>query len=184
MSFAFTFTESTSLFTRETSPFRQASKSSLKAPPMLLPPSMGLAAPELGLETLSLLLQPPPDVVGLKLVLLARVGAAGSGEARSVSIPTLHSLSFSGVEVSSAIGAEVGGGANTELFRGGDCKLLCCCCCCEERRGTAITAVPATIRTLLLSGESARFRSSVSGQLMNTPLKLRRATFKNITAVS
>lgn len=174
MSFAFTFTESTSLFTRETSPLRQASKSSLKAPPMLLPPSMGLAAPELGLETLLLLLQPPPDVVVLKLVLLARVGAAKSGEARSVSIPTLHSLSFSGgatAEVSSAIGGEVGGRADTELFRGGDCKLLCCCCCCEERRGTAITAAPATITTLLLSGESARFRSPVSGQLINTPLQ-------------
>lgn len=160
MSFAFTFTESTSLFTRDTSPLRQASKSSLKAPPMLLLASVGLAAPEPGLETLLLLLQPPPEAVVLKLVLLARAGAARSGEARLISIPTLHSLSFSGgptAETSRAMGGEAGGAADTELFLGGDCKPFCCCCCCDERRDAAITAAPATGRRLLLPGGEPPF---------------------------
>lgn len=140
MSFAFTFTESTSRFTRDTSPFRQASNSSLKAPPMPLLPSVGLAAPEPGLETLLL---PPPDAVVVKLALLASAGAGRSGEARGTSIPPLHSLSPSGgptAEVSRAIGGEAGGAPEIEPFLGGDCKVFCCCCCCEERRGTAITA--------------------------------------------
>lgn len=140
MSFAFTFTESTSLFTLDTSPLRQASNNSLNAPPMPLLPSVGLVAPEPGLETLLL---PPPEVVVVELALLARTGAGRSGEARTMSIPPLHSLSFSGLptaEVSRAIGGEAGGAPEIELFLGGDCKVLCCCCCCEERRDTAITA--------------------------------------------
>lgn len=162
MSFAFTFTESTSLFTRETSPLRQASNSSLKAPPMLLLASVGLAAPEPGLEPL-LLLQPPPpppEAAVLKLVLVARVGAGRSGEAGLISVPTLHSLSLSGgptAEVSRAMGGEAGGAADTELFRGGDCELFCCCCCCDERRDAAITAAPATRRRLRPPGKEPPF---------------------------
>lgn len=135
MSFALTFTESTSLFTRDTSPLRQASNSSLKAPPTPLLPSLGLGAPEAGLERPL----PPPEVVVMKLALLARVGPAGSGEALAASAPPLHSLSVSGApatEAKRATGGEAGGLADRKPLLGGDCRLLCC----EERRGTAITA--------------------------------------------
>lgn len=152
MSFALTFTESTSLFTRDTSPLRQASNSSLKAPPMPLPPSLGLGAAEPGLDTPLLL--PPPEAVVLKLALLARAGPGRSGEALAASVPPLHSLSVSGApvaEASRAIGGEAGGAADKKALLGGDWRLLCCCCCCccEERRDTAITAALATIRSCL-----------------------------------
>ncbi|KAF3850602.1 hypothetical protein F7725_012374 [Dissostichus mawsoni] len=134
MSFAFTFTESTSLFTRETSPFRQASNSSLKAPPLL--PSAGLEAPDPGLETLLPL--PPEVVVVEKLALLGSTETGRSGEAGATSIPPAHSLSLSGGTIR-AIGGGEPGAAKRELFLGGDCIVLCCC---EERRDTAITAAP------------------------------------------
>lgn len=165
MSFALTFTESTSLFTRDTSPLRQASNSSLKAPPMPLLPSLGLGAPEAGLETP--LLPPPPEAVVLKLALLAMVGPTRSGEARAASAPPLHSLSVSGApaaEARRAIGGEAGGAADRKPLLGGDWRLLCC----EGRRGTAITAALAgdNKELPLTSGESA----GVSGQLI--PLRM------------
>lgn len=169
MSFALTFTESTSLFTRDTSPLRQASNSSLKAPPIPLLPSLGLGAPEAGLERPLLLLPPPPpEVVVVKLALLARVGPTRSGEAlAAASAPPLHSLSVSGApaaEARRAIGGEAGGAADRKPLLGGDWRLLCC----EERRGTAITAALAgdNKELPLTSGESA----GVSGQLI--PLRM------------
>lgn len=95
MSLAFTFTESTSLLTRETSPLRQASKSSRKAPPVAQMPSPGLVAPEPGLGLVLQLLAAPMFVWELLLLqrgLARAVEAVGiSGESGVGSILLLHS---------------------------------------------------------------------------------------------
>lgn len=147
MSLAFTFTASTSFFTLETSPFRQASNSSLNAPfepppppllPLLLPAS---PLPESGVEPG---LVPLPSVVvgelALLLVLLlllllavrARAGEVLLGEAgvaspsAALSIPAPRE---SGAASSVGAGGEPGGVTGREEPRGGeDSREFGCCC--------------------------------------------------------
>lgn len=144
MSFAFTLTESTSLFTRDTSPFLQASNSSLKAPlvPQPLPP--GLALPESGVEPALL---PPPVVdelvlLGLVVVLLLLVLSSGAEVSGVISgSPTLSdSAPAAGPPVS---GGDSEGVSGLDPGLGGEDKFCCCCCCCccwEVRRDVAIFA--------------------------------------------
>lgn len=145
MSLAFTFTASTTFFTRETSPFRQASNSSLKvpfAPPLPLPLLHGLALPESGVE---LGLVPLPSVVvgelALLLVLLlllllppaarARAGEVAVGEAGVTSQSAVFSIptGWGSEEASSAgVGGEPGGVTEREEPRGGEDNREFGCC--------------------------------------------------------
>lgn len=140
MSLAFTLTVSTSLFTRDTSPFLQASNSSLKAPlvPQPLPP--GLALPESGVEPALL---PPPVVDELVLLelelLLLLVLRSGAGISAVIS----GSLMLSGSPTTAEQAVSVGdsrGVRGLESGLGGEDKFCCwCCCCCwEVRRDVAI----------------------------------------------
>ena len=167
ISLAFTLTASTSFFTLDTSPFRQASNSSLNAPfapppppplllPLLLPPLPGLPLPESGVEPG---LVPLPSVVvgelALLLVLLlllplllllavrARAGEVVVGEAGATSPSAAFSIAprwGSGVASSAGAGGEPGGVPGREEPRGGEDsrEFGCCCCCWEVRRGVAI----------------------------------------------
>lgn len=157
MSLAFTFSASTSFFTFETSPFRQASNSSLNAPalPVLVPPESGV---EPGLVPL------PSVVVGELAVLLVllelellelRAGAGelllGEAGVTSPSAGLSPAAPRGGGEASSAgTGGEPGGVAGREEPRGGeDSRELGCC---EERRGVAIFTTqqsPVATKTLL-----------------------------------
>lgn len=140
MSLALTFTASTSFFTLETSPFRQASNRSLKAPLatllllLLLP---GTPLPESGVEPG---LVPLPSVVVGELALLlvlqllpqaerAEAGELIAGEV-GVTSPSgaLPIAAPRGDEVASSLGAggEPGGVTEREEPRGG---VLGCCCC-------------------------------------------------------
>lgn len=147
MSLAFTFTASTSFFTLETSPFRQASNSSLNAPdpplPLLLP---GLPLPESGVEPG--LVPLPSVVVGELAVLLVPLLLLLAVRARAVEVVvvvvgeagvTSPSAAFSiapllGSGVASSVGAggEPGGVPGREEPRGGEDsrEFGCCCCCC------------------------------------------------------
>lgn len=152
MSLAFTLTASTSFFTLETSPFRQASNSSLKAP--LAPPPPPLLLPELPLPESGVepgLVPLPSVVVGeltlLLLLLLPEVeedrARAGEevvvvvvGEAGATSPSATDSIEplRGSDEASSAVG-EPGGEPGREepllLLRGGEhSKELGGCCCC------------------------------------------------------
>lgn len=153
MSFAFTLTASTNFFTRETSPLRQASKSSRKAPlPPLLPP------PESGVEP-GLLLPLASVVVGELALLLAPllplllVVRAGAGEAAVLVVGEAGATSPSAVSIAPLCGkgqpssptgnGEPGGLPGREELRGGEDGREfsggCCCCCWRaERRGVAI----------------------------------------------
>lgn len=141
MSLAFTFTASTSFFTRDTSPFRQASNSSLKAPFAPLPPP-GLELPESGVEPG---LVPLPSVVVGELALLlvpllplllvrAGAGEVVVGEAGVTSPSATFSIAplwGSGVASSLDAGGEPGGVPGREEPRGGeDSRELCGSCCC------------------------------------------------------
>lgn len=157
MSLAFTFTASTSFFTRETSPFRQASNSSRKAPP---PPPLlpWFPAPDSGVETE---LVPLPSVgVGelpllpgplLPLLLLAvRAGpgeeaaeaAAVVGESGASSPSAASSIAPLGGSGASSAGAggEPGGPPRREEPRGGEGWRLDGGggCCRAARRDVAI----------------------------------------------
>lgn len=146
MSFAFTFTASTSFFTLETSPLRQASNSSLKAPfappplLLLLLPLPGSLLPESGVEPA---LVPLPSVVvgelALLLVLLLLLLRAGAGEvvvvvgeagvASPSAVFSILSPWESGVASSVGPGGQPGGVAGREEPRGGeDSKEFGCCC--------------------------------------------------------
>ena len=145
MSLAFTLTESTNLFTRDTSPFRQASNSSLNAPLEPQPPPLlpGLELSESGVEPE--LLTPPVVVdVELVLLLLLRAGVGMSGETGDSSgSPALSGSEPAGGDIGPSTVAEADptGGGESELLRGGKERL--CCCCWEERRDVAIfTTVP------------------------------------------
>lgn len=140
MSLELTLTESTSRFTRDTSPFRQASKSSRKAPLLAQPPA-GLVLAESGLE--------PPVVLGelallvlvlllLVLVLLAlRSGAGEEAAFGSASPAPSCSLPAGGdMFAAPAPGGDPGGVREFEAMRGGEDKF--CCCCWEARRDVAI----------------------------------------------
>lgn len=159
MSLAFTLTVSTSLFTRDTSPLRQASNSSLKVP-QSLPPGL-LLLPESGLEPALLL---PPVVVEL---LLLRAGAGISGEAGVNSgSPALSTSAPASTEIMppQGTGGDPGGVSEREILRGGEEML--CFCCWEERRDVAIfTAIPLATKHILAklpgSGDANfRFRMS------------------------
>lgn len=152
MSFAFTLTASTNFFTRETSPLRQASKSSRKAPlPLLLPPldsgvEPGLLLPlasvvvgELALLLAALLLDPLPLL--LPLAVRARTGEAvvlvvGEAGATSPSAVSIAPLCGSGQPSSPDGDGEPDGLPGREEPRGGEdgrgfsCGCCCCCCCC------------------------------------------------------
>lgn len=156
MSLAFTFTASTSFFTLETSPFRQASNSSLNAPfpppppplplPLLLLLLPGLPLPESGVEPglvplpsvvvgeLALLLLPP-----MLLLLLAVRARAGEEEAVVVlgeAVDTSPSAAFSiapllGRGVASSMGADGEPGevpGRVEPRGGEDSRELGFCC--------------------------------------------------------
>ncbi len=145
MSLAFTFTESTSLFTRDTSPFRQASNSSLNAPPAPHTPSSGLAAPEPGLWLPAVAL----ELMLLQLPSTASAVAGRSGEeadeeeaaADSIVAPP-HSAAPEAEGLNKVVDSGIiadgdsGGGDAITAFRGDGCRLLCWCC--EDRRDTAI----------------------------------------------
>lgn len=166
MSFAFTFTASTSFFTLETSPLRQASNSSLKAPfalPLLLP-LPGSLLPESGVEPA--LVPLPSVVVGelalllvlLLLLLLLRAGAGEVvvvGEAGAASPSAVFSILSpweSGVASSAGPGGEPGGVPGRIEPRGGEDSKEFGCCCWEERRGVAIFTTqqsPLATKTLL-----------------------------------
>ena len=179
ISLAFTLTASTSFFTLDTSPFRQASNSSLNAPfapppppLLLLPPLPGLPLPESGVEPG---LVPLPSVVvgelALLLVLLllpllllllavrARAGEVVVGEAGATSPSAAFSIAprwGSGVTSSAGAGGEPGGVPGREEPRGGEDSrefgCCCCCCCWEVRRGVAIFTTqqsPLATKTLL-----------------------------------
>lgn len=146
MSLAFTFTASTSFFTLETSPFRQASNSSLKAPFAPPPPPLllllllpGLPLPESGVEPG--LVPLPSVVVGelalLLVLLLLLLVRAGAGEVVVVEAGvTSPSAAFSmaplwgsGLASSSGAGGEPGGVPGREEPRGGeDSREFGCCC--------------------------------------------------------
>lgn len=138
MSLEFTLTESTSRFTRDTSPFRQASKSSRKAPLVAQPPA-GLALPESGLE--------PPVVLGelallvlvllLLLVLLALRSGAGEEAAPGSASPAPSCSPPAGGEMfeTPALGGDPGGVREFEAMRGGEDKFWCCW---DARRDVAI----------------------------------------------
>lgn len=184
MSFAFTFTASTSFFTLETSPLRQASNSSLKAPfappplLLLLLPLPGSLLPESGVEPA---LVPLPSVVvgelALLLVLLLLLLRAGAGEVVVVGEAGVASPSAvfsilspweSGVASSVGPGGQPGGVAGREEPRGGEDSKEFGCCCWEERRGVAIFTTqqsPLATQTLLTiscQGKS-NFRSGLLG---------------------
>lgn len=142
MSFAFTFTASTSFFTLETSPLRQASNSSLKAPfvPPPLLPLPGSLLPESGVEPA--LVPLPSVVVGelalllvlllLPLLLRAGAGEVVVGEAGVASPSAVFSILSpweSGVASSEGPGGEPGGVPGRGEPRGGeDSKEFGCCC--------------------------------------------------------
>lgn len=160
MSLAFTFSASTSFFTFETSPFRQASNSSLNAPalPVLVPPESGVEpglVPSVVVGELAVLLV-LLELELLELLLLELRAGAGElllGEAgvTSPSAGLSPAAPRGGGEASSAgTGGEPGGVAGREEPRGGeDSRELGCC---EERRGVAIFTTqqsPVATKTLL-----------------------------------
>lgn len=143
MSLAFTLTASTSFFTLDTSPFRQASNSSRKAPFALVPlaPLLpAVALPESGVDTalvallsvvlgeLALLL-----LLLLLLELLLEEASAGLVEEAGLTSPSAR-LSTAApcrpVPASSAAGGgETGGLIGREALRNGvDSTELDCCC--------------------------------------------------------
>lgn len=132
MSLELTFTESTSRLTRDTSPFRQASNSSRKAPLLAQPPA-GLVPPESGLE--------PPVVLGelallmlvllllVLLVLLALRSGAGEEAALGSASPAASCSPPAGGEMFATLapGGDPGGVREVETTRGGEDKAWCCC---------------------------------------------------------
>lgn len=142
MSLAFTFTASTSFFTLDTSPFRQASNSSRKAPLALvplgpLPPAAAL--PESGVDTalvallsvllgeLALLLL---ELLLLELPLLERASAGLVGEAGLTSPSARLSTAAPGdpEPASSAPGGgDTGGLTCRDVLRDGVDSTGCCC---------------------------------------------------------
>lgn len=139
MSLAFTFTASTSFFTLETSPFLQASNSSLKAPfaPMTpMPQLAGLLLPDSGVDPglvalpsvvvgeLALLLLVLALVLLLLLALRARDGdvlVVGEAGFASPSATLSAPLPRGGREASSVdAGGEPGGVKGIEELRGGE----------------------------------------------------------------
>lgn len=141
MSFALTFSVSTSFFTLDTSPLRQASKRSLKAPYEPPPLLLLLAAsplPESGVEPG---LDPLPSVVvgelALLLVLLlllaerARAGEAVGDEGAASPSAWLSNAALRESEVASSVGAagQPGGVAGREEPRGGEESGEFGCCC-------------------------------------------------------
>lgn len=139
MSLAFTFTASTSFFTLETSPFLQASNSSLKAPfaPMTpMPQLAGLLLPDSGVDPglvalpsvvvgeLALLLLVLALVLLLLLALRARDGdvlVVGEAGFASPSATLSAPLPRGGSEASSVdAGGEPGGVKGIEELRGGE----------------------------------------------------------------
>lgn len=188
MSFAFTFTESTSLFTRDTSPFRQASNSSLNAPPAPHTPSPGLSASEPGLwlpavalELMLLQLELPRAAAAASAAEAGRSGEEAEEEeaaAESIVAPPhsaapapegLNKLVDSGIIAD----GDSGGGDAITAFRGDGCRLLCWCC--EDRRDTAIfptklrlstitagaAALPLSARRLPVGGYARLFLSHI-----------------------
>lgn len=186
MSLAFTFTESTSLFTRDTSPFRQASNSSLNAPPAPHTPSPGLSASEPGLWLPAVALELMLLQLELPNAAAAVAGAGRSGEeaeeeeaaAESIVAPPhsaapapegLNKLVDSGIIAD----GDSGGGDAITAFRGDGCRLLCWCC--EDRRDTAIfptklrlstitagaAALPLSARRLPVGGYARLFLSHI-----------------------
>lgn len=170
MSFEFTLTESTSRFTRDTSPFRQASKSSRKAP-LLAQLLGGLVLAESGLE--------PPVVLGelavlvlvlLLLLVLALRSGAGEEAALGSASPAASCSPPAGGDMfgTPAPGGDPGGVRELDAMRGGDGKLWCCCCW-EARRDVAIFTtipLPAT-KTTSCEGElpgsvGAHFRFQIA----------------------
>ncbi len=141
MSFAFTLAESTSLFTRDTSPFLQASNSSLKAPLVPQTLSPGLALPESGVEPALL---PPPvvdELALLELELLLLVLRSRAGVSAAISGSPMLSGSPPAAEPPVSVG-DSGGVRGLGSGLGGEDKFCCCCCCCwEVRRDVAIFAL-------------------------------------------
>lgn len=155
MSLAFTFTASTSFFTLETSPFRQASNSSLNAPFPPPPPPLplllllllpGLPLPESGVVPglvplpsvvvgeLALLLLPP--MLLLLLAVRARAGEEEEAVVVGEAVVTSPSAAFSiapllgrGVASSMGAGGEPGEVPGRVEPRGGeDSRELGFCC--------------------------------------------------------
>lgn len=144
MSFALTFSASTSFFTLDTSPLRQASKRSLKAPyeppppPLLLLLLAASPLPESGVEPG---LDPLPSVVvgelALLLVLLlllaerARAGEAVGDEGAASPSAWLSNAALRESEVALSVGAagQPGGVAGREEPRGGEESGEFGCCC-------------------------------------------------------
>ncbi len=167
MSLAFTFTESTSLFTRDTSPFRQASNSSLNAPHT---PSPGLAASEPGLWLPAVALE--LMLLQLELPSTASAVAGRSGEeaeeeeaaADSIVAPP-HSAAPEAEGLNKVIDSviiadgESGGVDAITAFRGDGCRLLCWCC--EDRRDTAI--FPPKLRLSTITAGAAALPLSARG---------------------
>lgn len=140
MSLAFTFRTSTSFFTRETSPFRQASNSSLKAPfgqpPPLLLLLPGLLLPVSGVETslVPLLSVVVGELALLLVLLLLRAGAGEEvvGEAGVTSpsgVLSIPASRESGVASSDGAGGEPAGvmGREEPLVGEDSWEFGCCC---------------------------------------------------------
>lgn len=176
MSLEFTLTESTSRFTRDTSPFRQASNSSRKAPLLAQPPG-GLVLAESGLE--------PPVVLGelallvlvlLLLVLLALRSGAGEEAALASASPAPSCSPPAGGDMfpTPAPGGDPGGVRELEVMRGGEDKFWCCCW--EARRDVAIFTTVPLLATKTTSSEGelpgsvgANFRFQIAfGAMANT----------------
>lgn len=128
MSLAFTFTASTSFFTRDTSPFRQASNSSLKAPFAPLPlPESGVEPGLVPLPSVVVGELAPPLLPPLLLLLLRAGAGAGAGEV--VVVGEAGATSPSAVSIAPLWGSGVASsaGAGEEPRGGEDRRELCGC---------------------------------------------------------
>lgn len=135
MSLAFTFTESTNRFTRDTSPFRQASKSSLNAPPAPHTTSPGLVAPEPGLWLPAVALELMLLQLELPSAAAVAAGAGRSGEEAEAAAVSVVAPSHSAAPVADGLSklaesgiiaeGDSGGGEAIAALRGDGCRVLC-----------------------------------------------------------